>query len=54
VQRGSVLCLHNVSDRLQRVMLDSLWQSAHDLVSGRMVDTDLMLPPYEVLWLQHE
>jgi glycosidase len=54
VQRGSVLCLHNVSDQQRRVTLDAPWRSAHDLVSSRTVDTDLTLQPYEVMWLHHE
>jgi glycosidase len=58
VQRGraaaAVLCLHNVSAQPQRVTLASQWQNAHDLVCGRMVDIDLTLQPYEVMWLHHE
>jgi sucrose phosphorylase len=52
VERGSMLCLHNVSDQPQRVMLDPKWQHARDLLSGRPVELDLTLRPYEVVWLQ--
>jgi glucosylglycerate phosphorylase len=54
IQRESVVCLHNVSDRSQRVTLDPLWHNAHDLVSGRVVDVDVTLRPYEIVWLHHE
>jgi glycosidase len=54
VQRGSVLCLHNVSDQVQRVALAEKWQSARDLLSRRTVEIDVALQPYEVIWLQHE
>jgi sucrose phosphorylase len=54
VQRGSVLCLHNVSDQVQRVALAEKWRSARDLLSKRTVEIDVTLQPYEVMWLQHE
>jgi len=54
VERGPVLCLHNVTAQVQHVMLDRRWQSTHDLVSGRVLDVDVTLKPYEVRWLHHE
>jgi glycosidase len=54
VQRGSVLCLHNVSDQVQRVALAEKWRSARDLLSQRTIEIDVALQPYEVLWLRHE
>jgi sucrose phosphorylase len=54
VQRGSVVCLHNVSDQVQRVALAEKWQSARDLLSQRTIESDMALQPYEVIWLRHE
>jgi glucosylglycerate phosphorylase len=54
VERGPVLCLHNVSDQPQRVTLDRPWQHTRDLLDGRSAEINLMLQPYEVLWLHHE
>jgi glucosylglycerate phosphorylase len=54
VQRGSMLCLHNVSQQPQRVTLDRRRQTARDVVSGRVVGAEAALNPYEVLWLQYE
>ncbi len=54
VERGPVLCLHNVSSQPQSVTLDHNWQRARDLLSARRTATELTLQPYEVLWLQHE
>jgi sucrose phosphorylase len=54
IERGPVLCLHNVSDQVQRVTLDPKWQSARDRLSDRVMGIDLTLQPYEVIWLQHE
>lgn len=54
VQHGAVLCLNNISNQIQRLTLDQLWQHAHDLVNDRAVDADVTLQPYEVMWLQHE
>ncbi len=54
VQRGSVVCLHNVSDQVQRVALDEKWRFARDLLSDHSVEIDVTLQPYEVLWLRHE
>jgi sucrose phosphorylase len=53
VERGAdVLCLHNVTAQAQAVTLAPLWQHAHDLLSGRALETMVTLQPYEVLWLQ--
>jgi sucrose phosphorylase len=54
IERGPVLCLHNVSDQPQRVTLDPKWQHARDLLSARRGEIDLALQPYEVVWLKHE
>ena len=54
VERGPVLCLHNVSGQPQSMTLDHHWQHARDLLSARRAATDLILQPYEVVWLQHE
>ena len=54
VRRGPVLCLHNVSGEPQSVTLDHHWQHAHDLLGARRAATDLILQPYEVVWLQYE
>ncbi len=54
VERGPVLCLHNVSDRPQGVTLDPKWRHARDLLSARHAVIDLSLQPYEVQWLSHE
>jgi sucrose phosphorylase len=54
VQRGSILCLHNVSNQPQPVALDAKWRQARDLLSKRTIDSDVTLQPYEVMWLQHE
>jgi len=52
VERGPVLCLHNVSDQPQGVTLDQKWRHARDLLSVRRASVDLTLRPYEVLWLR--
>lgn len=54
VQRGAVLCLHNVSNQAQRVRVDQTWRHARNLLSDQTVEIDVTLQPYEVLWLHHE
>jgi glycosidase len=54
VERGPVLCLHNVSDQPQRVMLADKWRRARDLLVARQVTSDFILQPYEVVWLSYE
>jgi len=54
VKRGPGLCLHNVSDQPQRVALDQEWRHARDLLNARRATSDLLLQPYEVVWLHHE
>jgi glycosidase len=54
VERGSVLCLHNVTALVQRVILEPKWQHARDLLTTRRAAHELTLNPYEVMWLQHE
>ncbi len=54
VERGPVLCLHNVSDQPQRVTLNQKWRRARDLLGARRVTIDFILQPYEVVWLHHE
>jgi sucrose phosphorylase len=55
VERGragaAVLCLHNVTAQTQHVKLDPAWQHARDLLSSRPTDVELILHPYEVVWL---
>jgi sucrose phosphorylase len=54
IERGPVLCLHNVSDQLQSVTLDQKWWHARDVLSARRAASDLTLQPYEVIWLTHD
>jgi sucrose phosphorylase len=57
VERGraaeAVLCLHNVAAQPQTVTLDQTWPAARDLISGRTIAHEVILQPYEVLWLRH-
>ena len=54
LERGPVLCLHNVTAQPQALTLEPQWARAHDLLSDRRSARDLTLKPYEVIWLQHE
>ncbi len=57
IERGRthpVLCLHNVSVQAQTVRLNTPWPSAHNLLTGQVVDIETRLQPYEVMWLHYE